>query len=44
MKEAVEIKTSNAVARFFEKIMVDKRENNKEINRKIKNGEIKVAK
>ena len=43
MKEAVKIKTENSVARFFEQIMIDKQAKNKEINRKIKNGEIKVA-
>lgn len=43
MKETVEIKAPNVVARFFERIMVDKKERNEEINRKIKSGEIKVS-
>lgn len=43
MKESVKIEAKNTVARFFERIMIDKRKKNDEINRKIENGEIKVA-
>lgn len=43
MKETVEITAPNVVARFFESIMVDQKERNDEINRKIKSGEIKVS-
>lgn len=43
MKSTKEIKTSEKVGQFFYKMMLEKRERNKEVCRKIKNGEIKVA-
>ncbi|UII80057.1 hypothetical protein [Flagellimonas sp. CMM7] len=43
MKKATEIKASNKVVQYFYRMMEEKREQNKEVNRKIKSGEITVA-
>lgn len=43
MEESIKIKGSPAVAKFFEKILADKRERKEESRRKFKNGELKIS-
>ena len=44
MEDTVKIKAPKSVAKFFDKILADKRERKEESRRKFKNGELNISK